>query len=93
MGSPSGPFSAALFGKNPYIMFNFPRDDLKLYSSIIEKENYLSFSFANPLQLMTLKEELFDNILFEFLHLYNNIEQDKILVNNEINDEGSDFLR
>jgi hypothetical protein len=42
---------------------------------------------------MTLKEELFDNILFEFLHLYNNIEQDKILVNNEINDEGSDFLR
>jgi hypothetical protein len=83
----------AWFGTKPYIMFNFESNHLKLYKSIIEKDGYLRFSFANPLQLMTLKEEFFDNILFEFLHLYNNIEQDKILVNNEVNDEGLAFLR
>jgi hypothetical protein len=93
MGSPSGPFSMAWFGTKPYIMFNFESNHLKLYKSIIEKDGYLRFSFANPLQLMTLKEEFFDNILFEFLHLYNNIEQDKIFVNNEVNDEGLAFLR
>jgi hypothetical protein len=93
MGSPSGPFSMALFGIRPYIMFNFESNHLKLYKSVIEKNGYLRFSFANLLQLMTLKEELFDNILFEFLHLYNNIEQDKILVINEVNDEGLAFLR
>lgn len=93
MGSPSGPLSMSWFGKNPYIMFNFERDHLKLYSSIIEKENYLSFSFANPLQLMTLKEETFDNLLFEFLHIYNNLDHSKISISNEVNDEGLVFLR
>jgi len=93
MGSPSGPFNMALFGRKPYIMFNFENEYLSLYKSIIEKDGYLRFSFANPLQLMTLKEEFFDNILFEFLYLYNNIEQDKILVNNEVIDEGLAFLR
>lgn len=93
MGSPSGPFNVALFGKNPYIMFNFERDYLKLYSSIIEKGNYLSFSFANPLQLMTLKEETFDNLLFEFLHIYNTLDHSKIPISDEVNDEGMVFLR
>jgi hypothetical protein len=87
MGTASGPVSMAWFGKNPYIMFNFERDHLKLYSSIIEKENYLSFSFANPLQLMTLKEETFDNLLFEFLHIYNKIDQSNLPFSNEANAE------
>ena len=36
---------------------------------------------------MTLKEETFDNLLFEFLHIYNKIDQSNLPFSNEANAE------
>ena len=67
MGTASGPFTIALFGKNPYIMFNIEKQIIETYNTqILKEKNYFKYSFALEGQLMTDKKDTFNQILKEF---------------------------
>ena len=71
IGTASGPFTMAWFGKKPYLMFNTEIEVMKkLQKSFYKYEDYYRFTFSNKNQKLIVKEDSFTNIVNEFNKIY-----------------------
>jgi hypothetical protein len=77
LGTASGPFTMAICGKKPYLMFNFD-GDFRMYDGMTETDGFSRFAFATTHQKLTKQKESVEILNKEFALLWTAIESDVI---------------